>query len=42
MEVEGDEQVKAVVERALAEGARLERVATKRETLEELFVRRAL
>jgi ABC-2 type transport system ATP-binding protein len=42
MEVEGDEQVKAVVERALAEGARLEGVATKRETLEELFVRRAL
>jgi hypothetical protein len=31
-----------VVERVLAEGARLEGVTTKRETLEDLFVRRAL
>jgi ABC-2 type transport system ATP-binding protein len=42
MEVEGDELVNEVVERALADGARLEGVATKRETLEDLFVRRAL
>jgi ABC-2 type transport system ATP-binding protein len=42
MEVEGDAQVRAVVERALADGARLESVAPKRETLEDLFVRRAL
>jgi ABC-2 type transport system ATP-binding protein len=42
MEVDGDAQVRAVVERALAAGARLESVAPKRETLEDLFVRRAL
>ncbi len=42
MEVEGDAQVRAVVERAFLEGARLESVAPKRETLEDLFVRRAL
>jgi ABC-2 type transport system ATP-binding protein len=42
MEVDGEEHVKAVVERVLAEGARLEGVTTKRETLEDLFVRRAL
>jgi hypothetical protein len=43
MEVEGDEQVvRAVVEQAFQAGARLESVAAKRETLEDLFVRRAL
>jgi ABC-2 type transport system ATP-binding protein len=42
MEVEGDQAVRRVVERALAEGARLESVTPKRETLEDLFVRRAL
>jgi ABC-2 type transport system ATP-binding protein len=42
MEVDGDAQVRAVVERAFLEGARLESVAAKRETLEDLFVRRAL
>jgi ABC-2 type transport system ATP-binding protein len=42
MEVDGDGQVRAVVERAFAEGARLESVAAKRETLEDLFVRRAI
>src|ERR1019366_4756219 len=42
MEVDGDAQVRAVVERAFVEGARLESVAAKRETLEDLFVRRAL
>jgi ABC-2 type transport system ATP-binding protein len=42
LEVEGDEAVRAVVERALSEGARLESVTPKRETLEDLFVREAL
>jgi ABC-2 type transport system ATP-binding protein len=42
MEVEGDAAVRAVVEMALADGARLEGIATKRETLEDLFVREAL
>jgi hypothetical protein len=42
MEVEGDQQVREIVEAALADGARLEGVATKRETLEDVFVRRAL
>jgi ABC-2 type transport system ATP-binding protein len=43
MEVEGDDQVvRAVVEQAFQAGARLESVAAKRETLEDLFVRRAL
>ncbi len=41
-EVEGDDAVRAVVERALSEGARLESVIPKRETLEDLFVREAL
>jgi ABC-2 type transport system ATP-binding protein len=42
MEVEGDDAVRDVVTRALAEGARLESVAPKRETLEDVFVRKAL
>ena len=44
MEVEGDDKVvRAVVERAFqAAGARLESVAAKRETLEDLFVGEAL
>ena len=42
LEVEGDDAVRAVVERALADGARLESVTPKRETLEDLFVREAL
>jgi ABC-2 type transport system ATP-binding protein len=42
MEVDGEAQVRAVVERAFADGARLESVTPKRETLEDLFVRRAL
>jgi ABC-2 type transport system ATP-binding protein len=42
MEVEGDGSVREVVQRALAAGARLESVTPKRETLEDLFVRRAL
>jgi ABC-2 type transport system ATP-binding protein len=42
MEVEGDNLVRSLVERAFAGGARLERVTAKRETLEDLFVREAL
>ena len=42
LEVEGDDAVRTVVERALADGARLESVTPKRETLEDLFVREAL
>jgi ABC-2 type transport system ATP-binding protein len=42
IEVEGDALVRNVVEQALAGGARLESVTPKRETLEDLFVRRAL
>lgn len=42
MEVEGEGAVRDLVERVLADGARLESIAVKRETLEDLFVRRAL
>jgi ABC-2 type transport system ATP-binding protein len=42
IEAVGDEGVKRVLERALASGASVARVAAKRETLEEIFVRRAL
>jgi ABC-2 type transport system ATP-binding protein len=42
LEVEGDAAVRQVIERALADGARLQSVAPKRETLEDLFVREAL
>ena len=42
MEVDGDAAVREVVQRALAEGARLDSVAPKRESLEDLFVRQAL
>jgi ABC-2 type transport system ATP-binding protein len=41
MEVDGEGAVREVVEAALAGGARLESVAAKRETLEDLFVREA-
>ena len=41
-EVEGDEQLRAVLEKALAAGAAVEAVIPKRETLEDVFVRRAL
>ncbi|MEO8878275.1 MAG: ABC transporter ATP-binding protein [Polyangiaceae bacterium] len=37
----GDEAVRRVLEQALASGARVAAVAAKRETLEEIFVRRA-
>ncbi len=42
VEVEGDAKVTATLEAALATGARIESVTPKRETLEDLFVRRAL
>ena len=42
MEVEGEVEVREVVTRALADGARLRSVTPKRETLEDLFVREAL
>ncbi len=41
LEVDGDGALRDVVERAFAAGARLESVVPKRETLEDLFVRRA-
>jgi ABC-2 type transport system ATP-binding protein len=41
VDAEGEEALRAVVERALADGARLERVTQTRDTLEDLFVRRA-
>jgi ABC-2 type transport system ATP-binding protein len=42
VEVEGDDALRLALTRALAEGATIESVAPKRETLEDLFVRRAL
>jgi ABC-2 type transport system ATP-binding protein len=42
MEVEGDAAVRTVVEHTFAAGARLESMMTRRETLEDLFVREAL
>jgi ABC-2 type transport system ATP-binding protein len=42
LEVEGDDAIRTVIERALAEGGRLESIIPKRETLEDLFVREAL
>jgi ABC-2 type transport system ATP-binding protein len=42
MDVRGDEAVRDVVQRALADGARLESVTPKRETLESIFVRKAI
>jgi ABC-2 type transport system ATP-binding protein len=42
LDVQGDDAIRTVVERALAHGARLESVIPKRETLEDLFVREAL
>jgi ABC-2 type transport system ATP-binding protein len=42
LDVQGDEAVKKVLERALAENIRVEAVMPKRETLEDIFVRKAL
>jgi ABC-2 type transport system ATP-binding protein len=41
LEVDGEAALREVVQRAFAAGARLESVIPKRETLEDLFVRRA-
>ena len=41
-EVEGDDQLRAVLQKALTTGADVEAVLPKRETLEDVFVRRAL
>ena len=41
-EVQGEEALRKVLERALAAGARIEAVTPKRETLEDIFVRKAL
>src|SRR5262249_28579456 len=42
IEVEGDPALKTALERALASGARVESVVPKRETLEDIFVRKAM
>jgi ABC-2 type transport system ATP-binding protein len=42
VELDGDEALRSALTSALAEGATIESVAPKRETLEDLFVRRAL
>ena len=42
VEVEGEARVKEVLERALAAGAQVVEVTPRRETLEDLFLRRAL
>lgn len=42
LEVQGDEGMKKVLERALAGGVRIESIVPKRETLEDIFVRKAL
>ena len=42
LEVEGDEALRAALGLALAQGARIESVIPKRETLEDLFVREVL
>jgi ABC-2 type transport system ATP-binding protein len=42
VDADGDDGVKAALESALATGARVESVTPRRETLEDLFVRRAI
>jgi ABC-2 type transport system ATP-binding protein len=42
VEVQGDEAIRAVLEKALAAGAHIEAMIPKRETLEDIFVRKAL
>jgi ABC-2 type transport system ATP-binding protein len=42
LEIQGDEAVRAVLERALAVNARIQSLVPKRETLEDIFVRKAL
>jgi ABC-2 type transport system ATP-binding protein len=42
LEVDGDQAIRSVLERSLAANARIESVMPKRETLEDIFVRKAL
>jgi ABC-2 type transport system ATP-binding protein len=42
VDVQGDDAIKTVLERALAAGVPIESVTPKRETLEDIFVRKAL
>jgi ABC-2 type transport system ATP-binding protein len=42
LDVQGDEAVRAILERALARKLRVESLVPKRETLEDIFVRKAL
>jgi ABC-2 type transport system ATP-binding protein len=42
VDVQGDDAIKTVLERALAAGVHIESVTPKRETLEDIFVRKAL
>lgn len=42
VEVQGDDAIRGVLEKALAAGARIESMTPKRETLEDIFVRKAL
>jgi ABC-2 type transport system ATP-binding protein len=42
VEADGEESLRAIVERALASGARLESVTQSKDTLEDLFVRQAI
>ncbi|MDB4941029.1 MAG: transporter ATP-binding protein [Labilithrix sp.] len=42
LDVHGDDGVRSVLERALAAGVRVESLVPKRETLEDIFVRKAL
>ncbi|MBX3213972.1 MAG: ABC transporter ATP-binding protein [Labilithrix sp.] len=42
VEVQGDDAIRSVLERALAAGVRIDAVTPKRETLEDIFVRKAL
>jgi ABC-2 type transport system ATP-binding protein len=42
VEVQGDEAIRRVLEKALAAGVRIEAMTPKRETLEDIFVRKAL
>lgn len=42
VEVQGDDAIRSVLERALSRGVRIESVTPKRETLEDIFVRKAL
>ena len=42
LDVQGDDSVKTVLERALAANVRIDAITPKRETLEDIFVRKAL